>query len=72
MDSITFVFLHVVFSNCSDGKLRLTNGAEEGEGIVEICKEGIWWAVDEHRWDANDAKVVCRQLGYSSNCEIRL
>ena len=72
MHSVEFSLLHVVSSDCSDGDVRLTNGEEEGEGIVEICKEGIWWAVYDHYWDFNDAKVVCRQLGYSSNCKLML
>ena len=72
-DSISAVFLllHVVSSNCSDGDLRLTNGEEEGEGLVEICNGSIWWAIYDDYWDANDAKVVCKQLGYPSSCEFR-
>ena len=39
------------------------------EGIVEVCYNQVWWAVDDSYWDFNDAAVVCRHLHYSSNCK---
>ena len=32
---------------------------------MEICKDNIWGAVCHHLWGTADARVVCRQLGYS-------
>ena len=36
------------------------------EGIVEVCKEGLWGSISydaDDLWGANEAKVICRQLG---------
>ena len=52
---------------CSDGDLRLVNGtATEGvsEGRVEICYQGVWGAVYDPVWTAEDAAITCQQLGY--------
>ena len=40
------------------------DGDTEYEGRVEICYGGVWGSVCPSSWDSNDAKVVCRQLGY--------
>ena len=59
-------------SNCSDGDVRLIGGTASNEGRVEICINQAWGSVCystsryswRNSWDNNDAKVVCRQLGY--------
>lgn len=63
----------VIFSNCSDGELRLAGSTVDYEGRVEVCINGAWGTVCYSRlsstyytryWDGSDARVVCRQLGH--------
>ena len=55
-----------VTANCTDGQLRLSGGNISRQGRVEICYERQWGTVCDDYWGTNDAKVACRQLGFSS------
>ena len=54
---------------CPTGMVRLVNGSTQLEGRVEICIDSVWGTVCDDYWGTNDAKVVCRQLGYSDQSE---
>lgn len=64
----TFVVLdgNYTYANCTDGDVRLMNGATESEGRVEICYNEVWGTVCSSA--ASDmegfSNLVCKQLGY--------
>ena len=62
-------------ANCSDGDVRLVDGSVNYEGRVEVCINRVWGTIcstsyryvylySSTRWDLNEARVVCRQLGH--------
>ena len=53
-----------VVDSCVNGDIRLADGPSSLSGRVEICYNNQWGTVCNNYWDVNDARVVCRQLGY--------
>jgi hypothetical protein len=50
-------------TTCTQGSLRL-QGGNATSGRVEICNSNEWGTVCDAGWDATDAQVACRQLGF--------
>ena len=47
-----------------EGTVRLVDGVVPYRGRVEICHGGRWRTQCGNSWYAEEARVVCRQLGY--------
>ena len=54
---------------CPEGEVRLTGGTDAMEGLVEVCRGGVFGALCDETWCDANARVVCGQLGYSRNGE---
>ena len=50
---------------CISGGIRLRDGNNRYEGRVEVCVNEIWGSVCDDFWSGFDARVACRQLGFS-------
>ena len=50
--------------DCVHGSVRLVNGGNASEGTLELCLYTQWGSVSYWEFSDNDAKVICRMLGY--------
>ena len=62
------IYIYIIFYiDCTDGDIQIIpyNSYNKQMGRVEVCVNGTWGTVCSNFFDDNDAKVACRQLGYS-------
>ena len=64
-------------SECANFDLQLSNTTQSVvvsritgenefrvEGNIEVCIEGLYYAICDEGWDDSDAQVACNTLGY--------
>ena len=60
------------FVGCEGNAIRLMGGQNKFKGRVEVCQGRKWKTVCNDGWDDNEAKVVCRQLGFAEDTRSEL
>lgn len=58
-------YFYCCLALCRDADIRLVGGRDMYEGRVELCFGEQWGTVCDDFWNAPDANVVCRQLGFN-------
>ena len=59
-----------ISAQCTYGDVRLVGGSNQYEGRVEVCINNAYGTVCDDLWGSPEARVICRQLGYSfSGCK---
>ena len=53
-----------MYSNCSDGELRLAGEQTAVSGRLEVCYNKAWGTVCNYLWGNYDSRVACSQLGF--------
>ena len=57
--------LYIINTACRTGDLRLEGSSVQGSGRVEVCINNEWGTICNNSWSSNEARVVCKQLGFS-------
>lgn len=66
------MYFLLLLPGCVNGAVRLVGGASASEGRVEFCSDQQWGTVCHDFWGEPDARVVCRQLGFSTIGKLKL
>ena len=66
------VLLLFIITGCTYGDIQLIGGAFENEGTVQVCYNKLWGLISDSNWDNNDAKIVCKQLGYIGGSKLKV
>ena len=64
---VTLLIMTLLITDCAHGDVRLvqTQNYHSWRGRIEVCFNGVWGTITDDAYDSREARVVCRQLGYS-------
>ena len=67
MSTAMLCIYYIFYIDCTDRDIQIIpyNSYNKQMGRIEACVNGTWGTVCSDFFDDNDAKVACRQLGYS-------
>ena len=65
-DAVYLAIYILAGQSCTQGDIRLVNGANQYEGRVEVCNQNVWGTVCGDNYGRRDTSVICRQLGFAS------
>ena len=51
---------------CNDGTIHLVGSKALSRGRVIYCYEGDWYSVCATDWGREEARVICKTLGYDT------
>ena len=67
--SVLYVYA-ILDNDIKEGDIRLVAGSYLWQGLVEIFSDGVWGTINRDDAHTNEARVVCRQLGYHTYSKI--
>lgn len=53
-----------LFRQTTGSSVRLVNGTNEWEGLVEMYDGSTWKGLCAQNWNTAEARVACRSLGF--------
>ena len=64
--------VYTIGDEVKEGDIRLLEGSYLWQGRLEIFLSGVWGTMSDDGAYSEEARVICRQLGYNTYCKSTL